>query len=671
MNSVNGPESRPDRARRAWLSFCDLFRRLRHSHGSWLILLTCIPALIILNQLALIIMSRVRYPLALEWCEEGQLLQAYRVLHGMDLYVKPNVGFMPDSYPPGYFVVLAMFGAVFGLDYGSARVVSCVAMGLSMLLVAREVYRQFRPVGFPIVWAVLAIGFMAAAFPISGGWFDLARNDSVVCAMVIGSAVLVYGQNEMSRRRFWAAALLMTFSMFVKQTAAFFVAWILLFELFRFPKRTLLLALTIAGLGLLAVGLLVLTSQGRYIYYTFTVFAHQQIHQDRYMAGLRAWLDFAPYLPMVPILAGALLWFNTLPLRSRFWCGMLATAFPASLLPYAKQGGFDNNLLPVALLVGPTALILVGSLLSHVPRRTATGKILMIGCASAAAFYLDARTFPTSKYAVTNDRWAAAGLLKKEYQKLGSNVLDFHHPFFAIRAGARIDQLHEMPWTDAWLADIPDLDLKPFLANANAEYVVTSSEEIPLTFDALADFYELDHAFPSDMLAPPVTGFPSWPRYLLRRRHVSETRSCLFDFEGADYDGWEKTGDAFTHPVGRWITERKTAIGIEGGGMASSAPTHDDGAMGVLTSPAFEIKHPRLSVLVGGADHAKLSVELVVEGRVTYSARGQDVDALARVIWNTEPYLGKTARLRITDADSDGHILVDSVCADQAPGPRP
>jgi hypothetical protein len=611
----------------------------------------------------------MRYPLALEWCEEGQLLQAYRVLHGMDLYVKPNFGFMPDSYPPGYFLVLAVFGLVFGLGYGGARAISCVAMGLIMLLMAREVYRQFRPVGFPLVWAILAVGFMVAAFPISGGWFDLARNDSVVYAMIVGSAALVYGRHEMNRRRFFAAAALMTLSMFVKQTAVFFVAWILLFELFRYPKRAFWLGLTIAGLGALAVGLLVLSSNGRYLYYTFTVFAHQQIHNEQYMGGLRAWLDFAPYLPLVPIFALALLWFNLSSLRSRFWCGMLAAAFPASLLPYAKQGGYLNNLLPVALLAGPTALILLGSLLSHVSQRTAAAKVLVLICASAAAFYLDAREFSTAQYEIGRDRWAAARLLKKEYERLGSNVLDFHHPFFAIEAGARTDQLHEMPWADAWLASIPNLDLRPFLSAANAKYIVTSGEEIPLTFDALADFYELDHAFPSELMARPITGFPSWPQYVLRHRDVSPTQSCLFDFEGGDYGGWEKTGNAFTHPVGRWITDRKTAIGIEGKGMASSAPSHEDSATGVLTSPPFEVKYPRLSILVGGTDHEKLSVELVVDGSTRYSARGQGVDALARVTWDTRPYVGKTARVRITDGDESGHILVDSVCASETPGP--
>lgn len=654
--------NRTERILWTWASLRRVFHRLRHDHGIWFILLTCIPALVILYRLLQILASRVAYPLALEWCEEGQLLQAYRVLHGMDLYVKPNQGFMPDSYPPGYFVVLAAVGAVFGLDYWVARTTSCLAMGLVMVLLGREVYRQFRPAGFPMVWAILAVGLMAAAFPISGGWFDLARNDSVVFAMVVGSAVLVYGREEMSRPRFWGAAVLMTFSMFVKQTAIFFVAWILLFELFRHPRRTLLLGLAIAGLGLLGMGGLILSSEGRYLYYTFTVFKNQQIHTDRYLQGLRAWLSFAPYLPILPVIVASSLWFNLASLRSLFWSGMLAVAFPASLLPYAKQGGFDNNLMPVALLAGPTALLLLGPLLSRFPRHSAASKVLMIGCASAAAFYLDARTFSTSGYAIKGDRWSAARLLRQEYERLGKDLLDLHHPFFAIKAGARTDQLHEMPWADAWLASIPDLTLRPFLSETNAKYLVTSGEEIPLVFDAIADFYELDRAFPPEMQARPVTGFPSWPRYLLRRRQVPKTRSCLFQFESADYKGWEKTGEAFTRPTGRWLTDRKTAIGIEGHGMVSSAPSREEGPTGVLTSPPFELRERRLSLMVGGSDHDKVKVELVVEDEPVYVARGQGVDALARVMWDTEDYIGKTARVRITDADADGHILVDSIC---------
>jgi hypothetical protein len=651
-----------------WRRFRLILRRARREHSGWLIVLTCVPSLVILYRLIVVFASRMRYPLALEWCEEGQLLQAYRLLHGMDLYVTPNFGFMPDSYPPGYFVVLAAFGAIFGLDYGESRAVSCAAMGLVMFLLAREVYRQFRSVGFPLVWAVLALGFMAAVFPLTTGWFDLVRNDSVVHAMIIGSAVSIHGCDRMSRKRFFASAGLMTFSMFVKQTAVFYVVWILLFEIFRFPRRTLRLGLTVAGFSILTAAFLVWATDGLYVYYTFEVFAHQQVLSGRYMDALRVWLSFAPYLPMLGVGLAVVLWFDLPWRRVLFWSGMLAVAFPASLLPYAKQGGAQNNLLSVALFSGPVGLMVTGSLLSRIRRGTMTAKALAMVCASTAAFYLDARTFATSGYEVPNERWAAAQALKKEYMRLGNDILDLHHPFFAIQAGARTDQLHEMPWADAWLSDVPNLSFRPFLFLSRAEYVVVSGMEIPAVFDALAEYYELDHAFPPGEECPPVTGFPSWPRYLLRRHHPSPTRSCLFEFEGDGdgYDGWEIAGDAFTRPAGRWLNDRTTAIGIEGRGMASSAPSLKDQPTGVLSSPKFEIKRPRLSLLVGGSDHAKVAVELLVEGQSVYVARGQGFNALARTSWDTSAYRGKTARVRITDADHAGHIFVDSICEDEA-----
>jgi hypothetical protein len=644
---------------------------VRDTYGSWLIVLACIPALRLVWSLAFIFANRMRFPAALEWCEEGQLLHPYRLLHGMPLYVPPNHGFMPYTYPPGHFLLLAAVGAVFGLDYGPSRALSIVSFAATAVLLGREVYREFRPVGFPLAWAILAIGSMAAAFPITTGWFDLVRNDSVLFVLVVGAAIQVHDAVHMSRRRFFALAALLTFSFYTKQTAVFYIAWILLFELFRHPRRAIALGFTIAAMTGAVLAYLQWTSDGAYLYYTVKVLSTQQVFKERYAEAWRAWTDFAPWLPVLPAALGVLWWFNLVSTRGLLWSGMLGVAFPAGMLPFAKQGGWFNNLMPVAILVGPASLCLLGGLLSRAPRSAPFTKAMALLAAAVVGFYLDARGIREQDFLVSSERWSAATRLGRYYASLGGSVLDLHHPFFALRSGSTIqEQVHEMPWADLWLAGVPNLNFRPFLKETSPKYVVFSGMEIPAIRDAVADDYVLDHPFPEEMLAPPITGFPSASRYLLVRRSVSPSRRCLFDFESGGYAGWDRTGNAFdSGPQGRWLTDRDVLIGIEGHWAATSRRRYSDTVTGVLTSPVFTITEPRLSLLVGGSDHPGVRVELVAGDEVVRTARGRRVDMVEQVTWDVASVLGRPARIRLVDEDpTEGeHLFVDSVCLEPTP----
>jgi hypothetical protein len=128
--------------------------------------------------------ARVAFPLDLEWMEGGVLVHAQRVAHGQPLYVKPSLDFIPFLYTPFYYVVLAALSKVAPLGYALARTVSLLSFaGALALLVAgalRESPRARLPRLLAALVGVAGAGAVTAGFEFSGGFFDLARSDSLL-----------------------------------------------------------------------------------------------------------------------------------------------------------------------------------------------------------------------------------------------------------------------------------------------------------------------------------------------------------------------------------------------------------------------------------------------------------------------------------------------------------
>lgn len=62
-------------------------------------------------------LSRMTYPLPLEWMEGGMVLHVRRVLTEKSLYIAPNTTFTPFLYPPLYYYVSAAVSSVLGLGF--------------------------------------------------------------------------------------------------------------------------------------------------------------------------------------------------------------------------------------------------------------------------------------------------------------------------------------------------------------------------------------------------------------------------------------------------------------------------------------------------------------------------------------------------------------------------
>jgi len=143
----------------------------------------------------------------------------------------------------------------------------------------------------------------------------------------------------------------------------------------------------------------------------------------------------------------------------------------------------------------------------------------------------------------------------------------------------------------------------------------------------------------------------------------------IADFEGESYAPWTVTGEAFgSGPAHGPLAGQMNVEGFKGKGLVNSFNKGDD-STGSLTSPEFRIERKFISFLIGGGRNAeKLTLQLLVDGKVVRKATGPNEqaggsEALQQDAWDVAEFSGKSAILRIIDEAKGGwgHINVDHI----------
>jgi hypothetical protein len=402
-------------------------------------------------------------------------------------------------------------------------------------------------------------------------------------------------------------------------------------------------------------------TDGRFYFYTVSIAAKHPIVDGRLAEGIGIASDFAPYLLVIPGAVLALAWYRLLTRRTVLWCGMLLMALPASLLPFAKTGGYLNNLMPLAVLAPVAAFTALGDLVRSLPQRSASA--LHVVLAMTVALYEHARWYDPSRFTVTPEQTAAARHVGAEIAALDGSVLIPYFPFLAIRNGKTTEQLHAMAWYDANLARVKNLDLGKVLADLAPEYVVVSGAEVSFVASAIARDYVVTRPFSAHAttLVPDREG----PLAITVRRKPELRRRTLFSFESSSHHGWTVRGKAFGRaPTAGGARAQGRVIGVVGNRLANSyASNGGDSAVGSLLSPEFVLDRNRLALRVGGGAMAGARVELRVGERVVATASGSGTEVLADVAWDVSRFAGRTARLAVVDETREpwGHVMVDDV----------
>ena len=288
---------------------------------------------------------RVRYPFDLEWLEGAMVDHVRTILEGRPLYPEPSLAFIPLTYTPGYFYVAAAICKIVGLGVVPMRLISIAASAGLLAVTARLVTYETGERRF----GLLAAGLFAAMFGWTGGWLDLARNDSLfLCLAMMAVYVLRRSQGAAGAA---VAGVLISLSFLTKQTGLIIAVPLALWCATRDWRRFAAFAGTAF---LLIAGTCVLLDrffEGWYLYYIYFVPRQHPVSIQSIVGFWR--YDLAGPLPIA--LAGSLVylgWELIRGNRERAWFYLLvAVGFVAGAwISRLHSLSFINVVLPAQLI---------------------------------------------------------------------------------------------------------------------------------------------------------------------------------------------------------------------------------------------------------------------------------------------------------------------------------
>jgi len=475
--------------------------------------------------------SRIGYPFDLEWLEGAAASNTLRLINGLPIYVKPTLDYVPEVYTPLYFYISALPMKLMGPGFLPLRLVSFIfSLGVMALLFAiarRETGEKLA--------GLLAAGFFAASFGVSGAWFDLARVDSAfLFFLLLGVWLVRYGRSVEAAV---AAGLVAALAFFTKQTALGLFIPLLVWTFFTWKKRALWFAtvsLLLIGGGFLAFDAMTL---GWFRYYTVTLPAMDGIREE--MLFRFWWADLLFTLPVAVLAAGV--WFGiTLsgragrPARDA-WFFFLAGGGMVGLSWLARihKGGYLNVLMPayafLALMV-PLGLHAADRALRHRGDGRRCGVQLLLVLALIAqfgflTFHPEVGLLPLERWVPSEADRAAGEAVVELIAGFDGPVFTPFHCFLPVSAGKRYcgsrgammpilygreDQRQEAFIEEAILA----------LRRRKYDAIILDKKRFRHLQEAIELYYQVEpgRLIGREDLFRTVTGMRTQPRFLYRPR---------------------------------------------------------------------------------------------------------------------------------------------------------
>jgi hypothetical protein len=503
--------------------------------------------------LARVFLSRLSYPLDLEWMEGGTLTHALRLGRGQPLYAEPSVDFVSFLYTPLYPAVLSALSRIFGLSYTLGRAVSILAFsGALAFLVAsvRGIAEEFESEELRAVATtagLLGAATVCLAFPFCGAFYDLVRCDSLWLFFV--SAGLYSCSPGRSTSQIMLGAVLLVLGFFTKQTAApFMVAAACSVAVTTGIKRGLVFSAVVFGSTTTAILV------GQYLTDGWQWIYIYRLHQSHETALATIWpetprvlFDYG-FMLLVPIGACFLGVVIRLKLSQRLlhWAFMAATGLATAAVASATHGAYDNAYIPavyfVALLSAACTVELPALAAGHGVR--AGGAVWSIGeghrswlgslriCSLLGLGVLSAHAMirwqdPSSLVPNQRDRADARRLLAYLSEQ-GPEIFVPCHPFYSVLAGGR-GHLHMIgvsdvfssprttitdPATDAAIKDRFRRSVTSSFRSKRWKMVIQDDCPNPPLF-GLNKYYRLVEDLAQSGRAPrSLSGYPCTPRYV-------------------------------------------------------------------------------------------------------------------------------------------------------------
>jgi len=630
--------------------------------------------------LAFIIAHRITFPLDLEWMEGGMLCHALQVVRGRPIYGPPSADFISFLYTPFYPVVVGLIGKVIGLSYLLGRVVSVAAFAGACALAFLAVRRHAGTTAMGVLGGTVTVGLICSAFPHTGAWFDLVRNDSLYLFLTVSALYLLLYYHQQWR---WVglAGLCMGLAFLTKQTASVFV---LASGLALLLLNWRMLWLYVPVVGLVAGGSVWVWNQlteGWFWRYVF------ELHQQHDFYWHRLWpkteVELFQAFPAVTMLMGA--WILTVLLQmargrrltrldreSVYWLGFALVGVAVAALGFATQWAEKNAYIPAfffgALFAGVASTDLmrhIGGMRAGVTRRPALAGVVGALVGGGLAWQLATQLYQPSPHVPDARSRAAADVLLRRVAAYDGPVLIPYHPFYPYLVG-KDTSYHRMGINDITRAGMPR---PPAVAQRirDGYYSAVFFDTPPWREPGLLRSYKFERYLPPEESPAVVTGFRTRPRYELVPKvfvPAPEGTRRVFDFEDGTYRGWKIEGVAFgSRPAGGPLDNQRMAGPFEGRYLASSQ-VRGVSAVGRLLSPEFRVEGEELRFRVGGGRSPKqLQVNLLVDGRRVHSATGTGNHIMREVSVDVSGYVGKSMRVELVDRrrGREGYLLFDDL----------
>jgi hypothetical protein len=615
--------------------------------------------------------GRFDYPIDIEWLEGAALYQGHRVKLGLATYGPPQNGYLPLFHPPLFPTTIGLLGHVLPLGYAMARTFSLLCILGSCALVARGLRRQEPERVDAWTLGLVAAGCAAAGVPLVEGFYDMVREDSMALFLCVLAAALAdvpergrmdAARRRMGLRRLVAIAVVLTAVLYTRLPYVFMMVWVVVFVFARNRRMGVLLAtVSIALCGLVMVALQYGT-RGWYWMYTVALYHNHSVDLGRLGLGFGLVFKHAPFIVLLPVVALVLALYRKLSARTVLWFGMLMAALPSAMLPFVKVGGFVNDLIPIAFLLGPATAFLLSDLARAFGRRPRLSFGVRHCAYVAVGAFLVLRTYSQARLLPTAGHWAKARALTARVAELEGGAICSRHPFLPISVGHDNRQYSDMPYLDAVWSNFSSLDLGRYIDRSGARYALVSGTEVLLSAQELAARYQIDGTLEAPDM---IIGERSRLRYLLRRQEEDKDPRVVFDFEDG-IEGWKAIGDAFAaSPTTARPAWQRGISGVFGQRLMNSYhPQKKDAATGEMASPPFTLDRSKLSLRLGGSGDRN-RVELRVGGRAVRKASSvfRTQEALIKVVWDVSELRGQEAQLVLIDSDpgSWGHLLCDQV----------
>ena len=375
---------------------------------------------------------RMHFAFDLEWVEDGNLQELWRVVAHQPLYVAPSIDYVPYLYAPLYFWLAAVVARFTGVGFQALRLLSIVGTLGTMAGLFAIVWLEFRGAARAVRWlaASLAVGFFACAYPVSNSFFDFGRVD-MVCLCFTIFALLA------GRRGFPVLAALLWVAAFQTKQGILPVALLALCFEWQQPRRIVLGLGTFSVLAGGSVLWLNHVSGGWYGRYAFGLAGGFPL-LARQIGHFFPQAIFGPF-GILCLLALAALLTNPPAWRGRTTAFYLVSGLGLVMFTWyitAHGGASANSLLPAYLYLALVGSLAVGRMLLRLRASDATwarAAQALILC--AVLVQLAMHSFTPGMFQPTRDYREELTSLIADLRKLPGDVLVMDHSTYAVMAG--------------------------------------------------------------------------------------------------------------------------------------------------------------------------------------------------------------------------------------------